>query len=273
MLAVFLLVADERFDDSLAGFTFVFVKRHLSFAPEIIVLANCQYRIIPRNFKPMNLPPLTRDQVRSVDQRAIDQYGMSGLVLMENAGRGAAEIIAGAAGSGEILILCGRGNNAGDGYVIARHLELMGRNPRILSLVPLESLQGDALANARIARAANIECEFIQDIETLQRRLGSPATLVECLLGTGARGAPRELMGDAVRLANALNTTRIAIDVPAGLDCDTGEASDPTLRADHTISFVASKVGFLTPSAANFVGHVHTVGIGVPKRLLDEVFA
>ncbi len=219
----------------------------------------------------MKLPPLTRDQVRSVDLRAIQDYGMSGLVLMENAGRGAASIIARVARPGEVIILCGRGNNAGDGYVIARHLELMGHSPMILSLVPRESLQGDALANAQIARAAQIDCQHVEERQTLERLLASASNIVECLLGTGARGAPRGLMGDAVRLANELDATRIAIDVPAGLDCDTGVAHDPTLRADHTISFVAAKVGFQKPTAASYLGQLHSVGIGVPKKLLVEV--
>ncbi len=219
----------------------------------------------------MQLPPLTRDQVRGVDRSAMQQFGLSGLVLMENAGRGAAEIIARVAPLGEIVILCGSGNNAGDGYVVARHLELLGRKPRILSIVDLDSLSGDAAVNAHVAVQAEIPCRRVSQAAPLQSELHSAATIVECLLGTGASGAPRGLFGDAIRQANSAAALRIAIDIPAGLDCDTGVASDPTLRADHTITFVAPKVGFHQRDAGNYLGVTHVVGIGAPQRLLDQV--
>ncbi len=221
----------------------------------------------------IHLPPLSRDQVRSVDKTAIEEYGISGLVLMENAGRGAAEVIAESAGEGEIVILCGRGNNAGDGYVIARHLELLGCAVRIVSLVELESLNGDAEVNAKIALKSKIEIRIVSDPDQLAPAMSTADTLVECLLGTGAHGAPRGLIADAIRQANRIAAVRVAIDIPAGLHCDTGVASDPTLIADHTISFVAAKVGFDRNDAVQVVGQVHVVGIGVPKHLLDQIKA
>ena len=95
----------------------------------------------------MELPPLTREQVRHVDQAAIENYGMMGLVLMENAGKGATDLINQLAADGPTLILCGPGNNGGDGYVIARHLQLAGRDAKVLSLVDPNVLRGDALIN------------------------------------------------------------------------------------------------------------------------------
>ncbi len=218
------------------------------------------------------MPPLTRQQVRSVDQAAIEQYGIAGVVLMENAGRGAAEIVDQVAPPGPIVILCGRGNNAGDGYVIARHLQLIGRTAvRLVSLVPLDSLAGDALANAQIARKSKLDLQVVTDAGQLDQAMESPATIVECLLGTGATGSPRGMFADAVRKANAADALRIAIDIPAGLDCDTGVANEPTLRADHTISFVAAKIGFGQHDAGHFVGQIHVVGIGAPRILLEQI--
>ncbi len=100
----------------------------------------------------MRMPALTRDQVRQVDKIAIEQFSIPGIVLMENAGRGAAEIIDRIAEPGRIAILCGSGNNAGDGYVIARHLQLAGRQVRIVSIVDPRTLQGDARTNAADCR-------------------------------------------------------------------------------------------------------------------------
>ena len=191
----------------------------------------------------MELPPLSRDQVRQVDQIAIQQYGMPGVVLMENAGRGAAEVIDRVADSGPIVILCGSGNNAGDGYVIARHLQLAGRSVRIVSIVPLDALQGDASINANVAAKAEIEITVAENSLRLHASLADAGTIIDGLLGTGARGPLRGLFAEAVATANASSALKISLDIPTGLDCDTGEAGDPTFRAEqgfgrHRLAFV-----------------------------------
>jgi NAD(P)H-hydrate epimerase len=219
----------------------------------------------------MELPALTRDQVRQVDKIAIDQFGMSGIVLMENAGRGAAEIIDRIAEPGRVAILCGSGNNAGDGYVIARHLQLAGRQVRIVSIVDLQTLQGDARTNALIADKSDIEVQCVASDAQIAESISGAMTIVDCLLGTGARGPLRGLYADAVSAANAIEALRVAIDIPTGLDCDSGEAGDPTFRADHTITFVASKTGFEKENADAYVGVVHEVGIGAPMKLLEQL--
>ena len=218
---------------------------------------------------------MKRSDVRKVDQIAIEQYGMSGLVLMENAGRGAAEHIAGwlrhhpRNGKSVVRILCGTGNNGGDGYVIARHLDLMGYTVSVVSLVPLEKLTGDASANASIAQKSGIRID-IAEASGLKDLLPEDVTLVDCMLGTGAMGEPRGIYGDAIGRANPTQGARIAIDLPTGLDCDTGIPSSKTFRADLTITFVATKDGFSADTARPVIGDVHVVGIGAPKRLLEE---
>ncbi len=134
----------------------------------------------------MIVPPLSRDQVRNVNKVAIEQYGIPGIVLMENAGRGAAEIIDRIAPRGPIVILCGTGNNGGDGYVIARHLELASRQARIVSVVELKQLHGDAKANALVAKKSDISISIRQDRQQLTDALHDAGTIVNCLLGTGA---------------------------------------------------------------------------------------
>lgn len=220
----------------------------------------------------MFVPPLSRDQVRQVDQIAIKQYGIPGIVLMENAGRGASEIIDRIAPEGLIVIMAGVGNNGGDGYVIARHLELAGRDVRIVSVVDLDQLSGDAKVNAQIAEKSDIDMRVVSDGILFADAIAGAGTLVDCLLGTGAHGPLRSPYADAVGAANApSDVMRIAVDLPTGLDCDTGTANDPTFHADHTISFVARKVGFQNNNADKFVGVVHEVGIGVPMKLLREL--
>ena len=190
---------------------------------------------------------------------------------MENAGRGAAEIIDRIAPPGWVAILCGSGNNAGDGYVVARHLQLAGRQVRIISIVDLQALQGDARINAGIAEKSDIDIQCVATSDQIAESIAGATTIVDCLLGTGARGPLRGLYADAVSAANAIDALRVAIDLPTGLDCDSGEAGDPTFRADHTITFVARKTGFEKENADAYVGVVHEVGIGAPKKLLDQL--
>jgi NAD(P)H-hydrate epimerase len=200
----------------------------------------------------------------------MDQYGISGLVLMENAGRGAAEVIHRISPGSRVVILCGKGNNAGDGYVIARHLQLLDHDVVLVSIVDLAELAGDAAANAAIAVKANIDLRIAGTEQELRAAAEGAEIILDCLLGTGAQGALKEPFSTAVSVANGMPATRIAIDLPTGLDCDSGAAGAPTFRADHTITFVAEKLGLSQKNADEYVGVVHVVGIGVPKELLEK---
>ncbi len=219
------------------------------------------------------LRPLTRASVRDVDRRAIEEFGMHSLVLMENAGRGAAEWIHAHAPKGDVIIFCGPGNNGGDGFVIARHLELLGRMPQVMLIGTISSLSPDARANFEILKRA----EFPVAVEPHpdERGLGSfcgpnCGTIVDALLGTGAHGNPRPAMATVIRFANQQSCYRIAIDLPSGLDCDSGEPNDPCFRADQTLTFVAPKVGFSQERAKAFTGKVAVIGIGVPLALINQ---
>lgn len=219
--------------------------------------------------------PLSRDEVRAVDKTAGEEYGMHGLVLMENAGRGCAETILRIAPAGRLLILCGGGNNGGDGFVVARHLQLAGRAVEVLCFAEPAKLSGDAAANQRIVEKAGIPCSFLPDPSDtqLQQYLTAADVLVDALLGTGAKGNPRAPMDRVIRAANGAPATRIAVDIPSGLDCDTGQPGDPCFHADHTCTFVATKIGFDQPAAKRVLGPVHVIGIGVPAKLLRELGA
>jgi NAD(P)H-hydrate epimerase len=213
---------------------------------------------------------LTRDQVRDVDRRAVEECGMSGLVLMENAGRGCVDVLCAQGIAGPVVICCGRGNNAGDGFVIARHLELRGFAARLLLFSDPRSLQGDAAANFAVLRHCEVAVRVLDEAaaQQLDDQLQDADWIVDALLGTGARGAPRPPLDAVIRQLNAWPARRLAVDLPSGLDCDTGEPSDPTFRADHTCTFVAAKAGFAAPSAREYLGQVHVLDIGTPRRLV-----
>jgi len=220
-------------------------------------------------------PPfvLTRAQVREVDRRAIEDYGLPGLVLMENAGRNAAGLLRELGIRGPVVICCGKGNNAGDGFVIARHLENCGIDVRVLLSMPPSSFAGDAATNFAVLRRAGTPLvEAPADIATGWRgELARADWIVDALLGTGTQGTVREPFASAIAAINAASRKVLAVDLPSGLDCDTGAVLGSCVRAHHTATFVARKPGFDVADASEFTGEVHVLDIGVPRALLWEL--
>jgi NAD(P)H-hydrate epimerase len=228
---------------------------------------------------------LTRDEVREVDRRAIDDFGLPGIVLMENAGRNAAALLHSltvASGlAGPVAIVCGKGNNGGDGFVIARHLENLGHEVQLLLAfapddAPYDAM-GDAAINQRVAERAGqtIECLVDADATEWERTLVRTSWIVDALLGTGATGPARGSIATAIE---AINATRaqgaarvFAVDLPSGLDCDSGTPAGVCVRADVTGTFVARKVGFDRPGAEAFTGRIHVLDIGAPRALLRQI--
>ena len=164
-------------------------------------------------------PVLTREQCRELDRRAIEEYGIPGLVLMENAGRGCVDVLERLGIDGPVVILCGKGNNAGDGFVIARHLEIRGHECRVLLLCPPDELSGDAAANFAILQNTDVPI-----IDLSHQRAGASSAPIDCvhnstttlrlawlidaMLGTGARGEPRPPFDAAIDWMNSQTLTR-----------------------------------------------------------------
>lgn len=217
---------------------------------------------------------LTREQSRLVDRLATDEYGMTGLVLMENAGRGVADVLCRLGLTGPVVICCGKGNNAGDGFVIARHLDLRGHAVKVLLWAEPAELTGDAAVNFRILEKTDVPIEVFgnrHDAPRLEKLLRGAAWIVDGLLGTGARGDPRSPFDEVIDQLNAAAAPKLAIDLPSGLDCDTGEPARHAIRAAETCTFVAAKPGFLTPAAAPYVGRLHVLDIGQPRGLVEKI--
>lgn len=222
----------------------------------------------------MHPRPLTRAQSRRVDALAMERFGVTGLVLMENAGRGVADVLSSLGIGGRVIVLCGKGNNAGDGFVIARHLDLRGYSVGILLWSEPAALRDDAAVNFRIAAALGLSIEIPSAGESdtqLERRLAGADWLIDALLGTGVEGEPRPPLDRVIDRFNAAPGRKLAVDLPTGLDCDTGQPSPHTIVAHHTCTMFSPKAGFFAPGAAAYTGQVHVVDIGIPSRLADEV--
>jgi NAD(P)H-hydrate epimerase len=218
---------------------------------------------------------LTRRQVREVDRRALEEYGIPGIVLMENAAGNAARLILDwRPAPGTAAIVCGRGNNGGDGFAIARHLSNAGVAVELFAACDPARLSGDAGTNYHIARKMAIKCHAFDTtdrIETAQPALGRATIVVDAVLGTGFAGEVRSPLDRVIEAINQAAGATVAVDVPSGLDCDTGRPSHATVRADLTVTFVARKAGFDAPGAAQFTGRVQVADIGAPATLLQEV--
>jgi NAD(P)H-hydrate epimerase len=236
----------------------------------------------------MSTLALTRAQSRELDRLAVEKYGMSSLVLMENAGRGCVDVLEKIGIKGHVFVLCGTGNNAGDGFVIARHLHIRGHDVRVMMLSDKSEyqLRGDAEVNCRLLEG-NVERSWHTPPDDdpwptpaflpgmLDFHADGATWIVDALFGTGFQGEPRPLFAGAIDWMNARSrkTKLLAVDIPSGLDCDTGQPSSHTVRADHTCTFAAMKVGFTQPAAKPYLGKVHVCDIGVPPRWIHEVAA
>lgn len=250
---------------------------------------------------------LTVAQVREYDRRATEVYGIPGLVLMENAGRAAAEAILElvppvapvpqgerrAEGRPRAVVLAGSGNNGGDGYVVARHLLAAGLEVELGSTATRASLRGEAALFRGICERLGLAIHELVTGHQLEREHGRWAgaqVLVDAVLGTGFQGELRPHVARVLAAANALprrpaegprrvgeavgtersGPARVAIDVPSGLEADTGRAAPEAFRADLTVTFVAPKPGFVLADGPRHVGRVLVRGIGAPDDLLER---
>ncbi len=219
---------------------------------------------------------LTRQQVRNIDRCAIETLGIPGAVLMENAGRNAADAIGqflGSAAGRSVAIVAGAGNNGGDGFVVARHLAM--RDARVVTFLvaPSEKISGDAEVNLKIIRSLghDIRQTSAEKLTLLSQALAEFDLIVDAVGGTGISGPLRGELAEAVEQINAAGRPVVAIDIPTGLDCDTGQAAAPAVRAAMTVTFVARKKGFDVPGAAEYTGEVRVADIGIPAELVKSM--
>jgi NAD(P)H-hydrate epimerase len=236
---------------------------------------------------------MSRDEVRELDRRATDEFGVPSIVLMENAGRGAAELLMHLNSEKKpVTILCGPGNNGGDGFVMARHLEIHGyplriwlfapstdNAGRILRLGIAPKLTADCDANFRIFVRREGDVSFVDSrsgfLEGQRQQMTADVTrsrawIVDALFGTGLDRALAPPFDEVIAAINASGNPVLAVDIPSGLDCDSGKPIGPTVKATHTATFVGWKKGFLQPLAKPWIGEVHVIDIGAPKKLVDE---
>jgi NAD(P)H-hydrate epimerase len=224
----------------------------------------------------MRVRPLSRDEVRSIDARAANELSLPTLVLMENAGRGAAAWLRdrGVGPASRVLIACGPGNNGGDGGVVARHLDAWGCRVQVVWFADPERLQGDAAAQWTILAKSKFDQTAMADEGSANHARFDALTaeadwIVDALLGTGLSRPVEGVLKDAIEALNRSGKPVLALDLPSGLDADTGEPLGCAVRARATTTFVAAKKGFFAPGAKVYTGEVAVIEIGVPRLVLE----
>lgn len=223
-----------------------------------------------------NFAVMTRDEVRRFDSWAINTLGVPGVVLMENAGRNCTELIKkqlAEAKHAKVCIFCGTGNNGGDGYVIARHLLNSDVTVTVVVCGDRGRIRGDAKINLDILERLGQPIESLDvngpDIAAEVGRFATGADMIaDGLFGTGLRGQLSEQYKKLIESINAQDCPILAIDIPSGLDCDSGEPLGAAIRATFTVTFAAVKTGFVTAgSAVQYTGEIYVASIGVEPNV------
>lgn len=224
----------------------------------------------------MNIRPLTRDEVRRIDRTAADNCGIPTLILMENAGRGAADCLREQlpGSSAQVLILCGPGNNGGDGGVVARHLDAWGYTTRVIWFAEPDRLRGDAAVQwAILSKSAINQAAYTSHDEPtasqLDTLLADADWVVDALLGTGLTRPVEGILRSVIEAINRSRKPVLALDLPSGLDADTGQPQGTAVQASITATFVSRKVGFNGSGAQEYTGKIIVVDIGVPRCVLQ----
>lgn len=226
---------------------------------------------------------MTREELRALDRVAVEEMGVPSILLMENAAIGATRVVTRALDvlePGPVVVIAGIGNNGGDGLAMARQLHLRGYGVHVLIVGRRDRLAVDAAVNLRALETCNVRPWWGDDQdanvvyqEVLSRCVAlTPAVVVDGLLGTGLS---RDVEGAALGAIRAINEARktgsarfvVALDLPSGLDADTGRPLGAAVRADATVTFAALKMGFFTLEAQPFVGEIELCPIGVPPEL------
>ena len=216
----------------------------------------------------MSLQVFTGSGVKEIDRLAINQFGYSGIELMTLAGRKAFQQLSDRFdGPGAVLVLCGSGNNGGDGYILAAEALEAGWEVTLIATKDPSTEDSQTACQNFVDKGGIVKqpsCEEIRERYDV---------IVDALLGVGISGAPRGDSADLIRKTNRMQGFKFAIDVPSGVDADTGAVYDPCFKADRTLTFIAPKIGLLTGPALNAAGDVLLENLQVESKVFDQVEA
>lgn len=221
---------------------------------------------------------VTASEMREMDRRTIESFGIPGRILMENAGRGAADVLLRRFSSRDLQrigIAAGRGNNGGDGFVIARYLAQKGLAVTVYLLATADQVQGeDAAANLALLSPLGVPVHEITDedaVDLHKTTMGHQTHWVDAILGTGLKSDVRGLYRTVIEWLNHSGKPILAVDIPSGLNSDTGQPLGICVQADTTATFALAKCGHMLLPGADATGHLEVIDIGIPPHIIEEV--
>ncbi|MFH1624412.1 MAG: NAD(P)H-hydrate dehydratase [Pseudomonadota bacterium] len=220
---------------------------------------------------------VTGEIMQKLDRKAIEECGIPGIVLMENAGRGATEIVERyypRLPDKKVAIFAGKGNNGGDGFVIARHLFNRGVNVKVYLLAAGDSLQGDAKVNFHIVRNLGIdlfELEGKNSLDLVRGEIKGYDLIIDAIFGTGLDSEVRGIFREVIDILNQTDVPKVAVDIPSGLSADTGKILGNCIKANVTVTFGHPKLGLFIQPGSGYVGNLEVIDISIPKYLIEEV--
>jgi NAD(P)H-hydrate epimerase len=216
-------------------------------------------------------------EIQEMDRITIQELGIPGAVLMENAARGATRIFLEhfvPPANSHVVILCGRGNNGGDGYVMARYLQQGGVRVTVIVLSKLNKISGDALINLNVIKRMGLEILEVPDAKswgTGRRVIRNCDFIVDGILGTGLNSPVKGFYGQVIKYVNSVGKSVMAIDIPSGLNADTGQIMGAAIQAELTATFGFPKLGHLVFPGADLVGRLARIDIGIPDSVASRV--
>ena len=221
------------------------------------------------------LPVVTATQMQAIDRHAIDGFGIPGITLMENAGVGVVRElqnrIPGLSGK-KVFIFCGKGNNGGDGFVIARHLFNLGSEVRVLLAGKYSELKGDAETNANSARNIGVQLDEINpdDLNCHDHKLRHCDIIIDALFGTGLNKPASGFMENVIDKINQYKKFVVSVDINSGVDSDSGQLMGPHVRSDLTLALACWKKSHLIHPSASVMKEVSFIDIGIPVKAVEE---
>lgn len=219
---------------------------------------------------------VTAEEMQQLDQTTIRDIGIPGLVLMENAGLRVVDVIKDILKDVKgktVTVFAGKGNNGGDGFVVARHLLNMGAEVRVLLLGDPKEIKGDAKVNLDILTAMNHKTHPIvnpNSINVVKLAMVSTDLVVDAVFGTGFKGAVNEHVGSVIEIINGAGKPVVAVDIPSGLEANTGKVHGPSVRATHTVTFGLPKIGLLIYPGVDYVGELIVGDISIPRAVAEK---
>jgi len=216
---------------------------------------------------------VTSHTMQGLDKQAIEECGISGLELMENAGQQCVDAIVSAFGSqGRAVIIAGKGNNGGDGYVIARLLSQTGWDVTVYILAERSQITGDAAVNLdRLPEDTVVHCPNPGQLSSqYPGKIAQADVIVDAILGTGLRSDVADVYREAIEIINAANRPVLAVDIPSGIHGTTGRVLGDAVRASLTVTFAFAKLGHILYPGAEYTGKLIVADIGIPPRIIEE---